>query len=179
MGSDLGSYIPASTRNALYPSEDAYMHIVHCQRTFRSMTVIGHFTITRSRRRSFSSSDNKLLSLFESVNQTFSFAKKLQELREKVQTLENVITQILKQTTECGFFVQDYVARGFYSTFECFSDLKLKTDALRRESSWTSLHEPGRENPGVRRCVSETSERLRHWHAPTSRVCRLKNSGQY
>ena len=83
--------------------------------------------------------DNKLLSLFESVNQTFSFAKNLQELREKVQTLENVITQILKQTTECCFFVQDYLCRGFYSTFKFLSNLKLRTDALSRESSWTSL----------------------------------------
>ena len=102
--------------------------------------------------------DDKLLSLFESVKQTFSFAKNLQELRNKVQALENIITQILKQTTECGFFVQDYVARGFYSTLECFSELKLKADALRREGSWTFLYEPGRENPGVRGCVSEPSE---------------------
>ena len=98
--------------------------------------------------------DNKLLSLFESVKQTFSFAKNLQELRDRVQALENVITQILKQTTECGFFVQDYVARGFYSTFEFFSELKLETDALRRESNWTSLYRSGRKNPGVRGCVS-------------------------
>ena len=83
--------------------------------------------------------DNKLLSLFESVKQTFSFAKNLQELRDKVQTLEDIITQILKQTTECCFFVQDYVARGFYSTFELLSNLKLRTDASSRESSWTSL----------------------------------------
>ena len=83
--------------------------------------------------------DNKLLSLFESVNQTFSFAKNLQELHDKVQTLENVITQILKQTTECGFFVQDYLQRGFYSTFDFFSELKFAADALSRESDWTSL----------------------------------------
>ena len=78
--------------------------------------------------------DNKLLSLFESVKQTFSFAKNLQELRDKVQTLEDIITQILKQTTECGFFVQDYLQRGFYSTLEWFSELKLAVDALSRES---------------------------------------------
>ena len=83
--------------------------------------------------------DDKLLSLFESVNQTFSFAKNLQELRNKVQALESIITQILKQTTECGFFVQDYVARGFYSTLDFFLQLKLKADVLRREGSWTSL----------------------------------------
>ena len=78
--------------------------------------------------------DNKLLSLFESVKQTFSFAKNLQELRDKVQTLEDVIIQILRQTTECCFFVQDYLQRGFYSTFEFFSELKLAADALSRES---------------------------------------------
>ena len=78
--------------------------------------------------------DDKLLSLFESVKQTFSFAKNLQELRNKVQALENIITQILKQTTECGFFVQDYLQRGFYSTFDFFSELKLAADTLSRES---------------------------------------------
>ena len=77
--------------------------------------------------------DDKLLSLFESVNQTFSFAKNLQELRNKVQALESIITQILKQTTECGFFVQDYLQRGFYSTLGWFSELKLAADALSRE----------------------------------------------
>ena len=83
--------------------------------------------------------DNKLLSLFESVKQTFSFAKNLQELRDKVQTLENVITQILKQTTECGFFVQDYLQRGFYSTFEGFSQFKLRSDEQSREINWAYL----------------------------------------
>ena len=64
--------------------------------------------------------DNKLLDLFESVNQTFSFAKDLQELRDKVKTLEDAISQILKQTTECAFFVQDYVHRGFYGKWKVF-----------------------------------------------------------
>ena len=64
--------------------------------------------------------DNKLLNLFQSVNQTFAFAKDLQELRDKIKTLEDAISQILKQTTECAFFVQDYVRRGFYGMLSIF-----------------------------------------------------------
>ena len=83
--------------------------------------------------------DNKLLSLFESVKQTFSFAKNLQELRNKVQTLGDVIIQIMKQIKECAFFVRDYVHRGFYSTFEGFSQFKLRSDEQSREISWAYL----------------------------------------
>ena len=61
--------------------------------------------------------DNRLLDLFALVNQTFAFAKDLQNLHEKVETLEDVVSQILKQTTECALFVQDYVHRGFYGKF--------------------------------------------------------------
>ena len=62
--------------------------------------------------------DNKLLDLFESMNQTLSFAKDLRELRDKIKTLEDAIVQILKQIAECGLFVQDYVRHGFYSMFD-------------------------------------------------------------
>ena len=70
--------------------------------------------------------DDKLLDLFKSVNRAFSFAKDVEELENKVKTLEDVITEILKQTTECIFFVQDYVRRGFYGTFECFRNLNMQ-----------------------------------------------------
>ena len=83
--------------------------------------------------------DNKLLSLFESVKQTFSFAKNLQELRNKVQTLEDVIIQIMKQITECASFVRDYVQRGFHSMFEGFFEFKLRSDEQSREISWAYL----------------------------------------
>ena len=72
--------------------------------------------------------DDKLLDLFKSVNRAFSFAKDVEELESKVKTLEDVITEILKQTTECIFFVQDYVRPGFYGMSRCFLQLKPEND---------------------------------------------------
>ena len=70
--------------------------------------------------------DDKLLDLFKSVNRAFSFAKSTEELESKVKTLEDVITEILKQTTECIFFVQDYVRHGFYGTLTCLRNLNMQ-----------------------------------------------------
>ena len=59
--------------------------------------------------------DQKLLSLVETMKNTFSFAKNLKELsnREDFGTLKEIINKILQQTAECAFFIRDYASRRF------------------------------------------------------------------
>ena len=59
--------------------------------------------------------DQKLLSLVETMKNTFSFAKNLKELsnREDFGILKEIINKILQQTAECAFFIREYASRRF------------------------------------------------------------------
>ena len=55
----------------------------------------------------------KLLSLVDTMDNTFSFVKNLDGLRAKMTKLEEVISRALQQTAECAFFIRDYADRRF------------------------------------------------------------------
>ena len=61
--------------------------------------------------------DRKLVSLVETMNKTFSFAKNLGDLPDKMNTLAEIIEKVLEQTAECAFFICNYARRRFLSTF--------------------------------------------------------------
>jgi hypothetical protein len=57
--------------------------------------------------------DQKLVTLLETMENVYSFVDAIQSLPSKLQLLENVISQILKQTVECGIFIREYTGHGF------------------------------------------------------------------
>ena len=58
------------------------------------------------------------------MENVYSFVDAIQSLPNKLQLLENVITQIFKQTVECGIFIREYTGRGFAGkVLNIFNDL--------------------------------------------------------
>jgi hypothetical protein len=58
--------------------------------------------------------DGKISSLVRTMEDTYSFVALVDELK-KNPVLQDVVEQILKQTIECGFFIQEYARRNFAS----------------------------------------------------------------
>ena len=56
--------------------------------------------------------DQKILELVASMENTYSFVIYADELK-KYPVLQDVLEQILKQTIECGYFIQEYTRRNF------------------------------------------------------------------
>ncbi|MDQ1532139.1 MAG: hypothetical protein QOE37_2264 [Microbacteriaceae bacterium] len=56
--------------------------------------------------------DGKISNLVRTMEDTYSFVALVDELK-KNQVLQDVVEQILKQTIECGFFIQEYARRNF------------------------------------------------------------------
>ena len=56
--------------------------------------------------------DQKILDLVATMENTYSFVISADELK-KYPVLQDIIEQILKQTIECGYFIQDYTRRNF------------------------------------------------------------------
>ena len=56
--------------------------------------------------------DQKILELVGSMENTYSFVIYADELK-KYPLLQDVLEQILKQTIECGYFIQEYTRRNF------------------------------------------------------------------
>ena len=56
--------------------------------------------------------DQKILELVASMENTYSFVICADELK-KYPVLQDVLEQILKQTIECGYFIQEYTRRNF------------------------------------------------------------------
>jgi len=52
--------------------------------------------------------DQKILDLVATIEDTYSFVAAVDELREN-RVLQDVVEQILKQTIECGYFIQQYM----------------------------------------------------------------------
>ena len=46
------------------------------------------------------------------MEETYSFVTLVDELK-KNEVLQDVVEQILKQTIECGFFIQEYARHNF------------------------------------------------------------------
>jgi hypothetical protein len=56
--------------------------------------------------------DQKILDLVTKMEETYSFVGSADELKKNL-VLQDIIEQILKQTIECGYFIQEYARRGF------------------------------------------------------------------
>ena len=56
--------------------------------------------------------DDKLLSLVDTMNDTLAFAENLNDIK-KIKTVEKTVTLILQQTAECAFFIREYARRNF------------------------------------------------------------------
>ena len=56
--------------------------------------------------------DQMILDLVKTMEETYSFVALTDELKSN-SVLQNVVEQILKQTIECGYFIQEYVRHGF------------------------------------------------------------------
>jgi hypothetical protein len=56
--------------------------------------------------------DQKILDLVATIEDTYSFVAAVDELREN-RVLQDVVEQILKQTIECGYFIQQYMRHNF------------------------------------------------------------------
>ena len=56
--------------------------------------------------------DRKILDLVTAMEETYSLAISVSELK-KDEMLQDIINQILRQTIECGYFIQEYTRRNF------------------------------------------------------------------
>ena len=56
--------------------------------------------------------DQKILNLVMTMEGTYSFVDSMEELR-KNHVLQDIVEQILKQTIECGYFIQEYMRHNF------------------------------------------------------------------
>ena len=56
--------------------------------------------------------DRKILDLVTAMEETYSLAILVSELK-KDERLQDIINQILRQTIECGYFIQEYMRRNF------------------------------------------------------------------
>ena len=56
--------------------------------------------------------DRKILDLVTAMEETYSLAILVSELK-KDERLQDIINQILRQTIECGYFIQEYTRRNF------------------------------------------------------------------
>jgi hypothetical protein len=56
--------------------------------------------------------DLKILDLVNAMEKTYSFAVSADELKN-YPVLQDIIILILKQTIECGYFIQEYTRHNF------------------------------------------------------------------
>ena len=63
--------------------------------------------------------DSKVLELIKAMDRTYSIVKSADELKNHA-ILQDIFVQILKQTIECGHFIQQYIRRNFVSKFQVY-----------------------------------------------------------
>jgi hypothetical protein len=56
--------------------------------------------------------DRKILDLVTTMESTYSFVASMDELK-KSHVLQDIVAQILKQTIECDYFIQEYLWHNF------------------------------------------------------------------
>jgi len=61
--------------------------------------------------------DVEILYLVRTMEKAYSFVISADELKNH-PVLQDIIEQILKQTIECGYFIQGYARRGFGGTWQ-------------------------------------------------------------
>ena len=63
--------------------------------------------------------DSKVLELIKAMERTYSIVKSTDELKS-CSVLQNIMVQILKQTIECGYFIERYTRRNFVSKLQVY-----------------------------------------------------------
>jgi len=63
--------------------------------------------------------DQKIQDLVTTMGDTYSLITSVDELKEN-RVLQDVVEQILKQTIECGYFIQEYTRHNFASAQQSF-----------------------------------------------------------
>ena len=56
--------------------------------------------------------DRKILDLVATMEDTYLFVTSMDELKNS-RVLQDIAEQILKQTIECGYFIQEYMRHNF------------------------------------------------------------------
>lgn len=56
--------------------------------------------------------DQKIVGLVTTMEDTYSFVVSAEELNSQ-SVLQDIVEKMLKQTIECGYFIQEYVQRNF------------------------------------------------------------------
>lgn len=54
------------------------------------------------------------------MDDVYSFVSDVDLVRNKMQRLEDIIADILKQTVECAIFIREYTGRGFTGEHQSF-----------------------------------------------------------
>ncbi|KAJ7611219.1 WD40-repeat-containing domain protein [Roridomyces roridus] len=57
--------------------------------------------------------DGKIIKLAQRMDEVYSFVKDLEFLPQKIKSLEQQVSAIVKQTVECALFIQEYNQHGF------------------------------------------------------------------
>jgi hypothetical protein len=63
--------------------------------------------------------DQKVLALVTTMEDAYSFVVQADELKEN-SVLQDIVAQILKQTIECGYFIQDYTRHSFGGEWQVY-----------------------------------------------------------
>ena len=63
--------------------------------------------------------DSKVLKLVKAMERTYSIVKSMDELKSSF-VLQEIILQILKQTIECGHFIQQYIRPSFVGKLQVY-----------------------------------------------------------
>ena len=63
--------------------------------------------------------DSKVLELIKAMERTYSIVKSTDELKS-YSVLQDIVVQILKQTIECGHFIQQFIRRNFMSKLQVY-----------------------------------------------------------
>ena len=61
--------------------------------------------------------DRKILDLVTAMEETYSLAMSVKELKND-ERIQDIINRILRQTIECGYFIQEYTRRNFGGTWQ-------------------------------------------------------------
>ncbi|KAF7348855.1 WD40 repeat-like protein [Mycena venus] len=76
--------------------------------------------------------DDKTLELVQNMVEVYSFVEDVEALSQKIKRVENVITEITKQTLECAIFLREYTGHGFAGRLmrNTWSDTSQKINGL-------------------------------------------------
>jgi len=57
--------------------------------------------------------DKEITELLATMKDVYSFVEDVKKFPDKIGRLEDIILQVLGQTVECSFFIQEYCGHGF------------------------------------------------------------------